>query len=61
MVIFARLLLKERLTLKKVLAVCLATFGVFLIVGVGHVNLSSKLGGISLLIAALTWGFMSVL
>lgn len=61
MVIFARLLLKERLTLKKGLSVCLATIGVFLIVGVGHVNLSSKLGGISLLMAALTWALMSVL
>lgn len=61
MVIFARLLLKERLTLKKGLSVCLATIGVILIVGVGHVNLSSKLGGISLLIAALTWALMSVL
>jgi drug/metabolite transporter (DMT)-like permease len=61
MVIFARLLLKERLTLKKGLSVCLATTGVFLIVGVGHVNLSSILGGISLLIAALTWALMSVL
>ncbi|WML55042.1 DMT family transporter [Neobacillus sp. PS3-12] len=61
MVIFARLLLKERFTLKKALSVCLATIGVFLIVGVGHVNLSSKLGGIALLIAALTWALMSVL
>jgi drug/metabolite transporter (DMT)-like permease len=61
MVIFARILLKEPLTLKKGLSVCLATIGVFLIVGVGHINLSSKLGGISLLIAALTWALMSVL
>jgi len=61
MVIFARFLLKERLTLKKGLSICLATIGVFLIVGVGHVDLSSKLGGISLLIAALTWALMSVL
>ena len=61
MVLFARLLLKERLTLKKGLSVCLATIGVFLIVGIGHVNMSSKLGGISLLIAALTWALMSVL
>ncbi|PWA07613.1 EamA family transporter [Pueribacillus theae] len=61
MVIFARLLIKERLTLKKGLSVCLATIGVFLIVGVGDVDLSSKLGGISLLIAALTWALMSVL
>jgi drug/metabolite transporter (DMT)-like permease len=61
MVIFARLLLKERLTLKKGLSVSLATIGVFLIVGIGDVDLSSKLGGISLLIAALTWALMSVL
>ena len=61
MVIFARLLLKERLTLKKGFSVCLATIGVFLIVGIGDVDLSSKLGGISLLIAALTWALMSVL
>lgn len=61
MVIFARLLLKERLTVKKVLSVCLATIGVFLIVGVDYVDFSSKLGGVSLLIAALTWALMSVL
>ncbi|MCQ6280474.1 DMT family transporter [Bacillus sp. EB600] len=61
MVIFARLLLKERLTVKKGLSVFLATIGVFFIVGVDHVNLSSKLGGISLLVAALTWALMSVL
>lgn len=61
MVIFARLLLKEQLTLKKGISVCLAIIGVYLIVGVNHVNLSSKLGGVSLLIAALTWALMSVL
>ncbi|QWU13283.1 EamA domain-containing membrane protein RarD [Paenibacillus sophorae] len=61
MVIFARLLLKERLTVKKGLSVCLATIGVFLIVGADHVDMSSKLGGIALLIAALTWALMSVL
>ena len=61
MVIFARLLLKEQLTLKKGISVCLATIGVFLIVGVGDMNLSSKLGGISLIIAALTWALMSIL
>lgn len=61
MVIFAVLLLKEQLTVKKVLSVCLATIGVLLIVGIGHINLTSKLGGMSLLIAALTWALMSVL
>jgi drug/metabolite transporter (DMT)-like permease len=61
MVIFARMLLKERLTLKKGFSVCLATIGVFLIVGIGPINLSDKLGGVSLLVAALTWALMSVL
>jgi len=61
MVIFARLFLKERLTIKKLLSVCLATTGVFLIVGIGDIDLTSKLGGIALLIAALTWALMSVL
>ncbi|WP_025692966.1 DMT family transporter [Paenibacillus zanthoxyli] len=61
MVIFAWLMLKERLTVKKGLSVALATIGVFLIVGADHVDMSSKLGGIALLIAALTWALMSVL
>lgn len=61
MVIFARLILKERLTIKKGLSVCLATIGVFLIVGIGNMSMSSTLGGVSLIIAALTWALMSVL
>ena len=61
MVIFARLILKERLNLKKGISVCLATIGVLLIVGNGHINMSGQLGGISLLIAALTWALMSIL
>ncbi len=61
MVIFARLLLKERLNLKKGISVGLATIGVFLIVGNGQIGMSNQLGGISLLVAALTWALMSVL
>ena len=61
MVIFARLILKEKLNIKKGLSVCLATIGVLLIVGNGHINMSSQLGGISLLMAALTWALMSIL
>ncbi|PDY86802.1 DMT family transporter [Bacillus toyonensis] len=61
MVLFAWLLLKERLTVKKGISVCLATIGVIIIVGIGDLNMSSVLGGISLLIAALTWALMSVL
>ncbi|GIN87441.1 membrane protein [Heyndrickxia sporothermodurans] len=61
MVIFARILLKERLSFKKGISVGLATIGVLLIVGNGQIDLSNQLGGISLLIAALTWALMSVL
>lgn len=61
MVLFARLILKERLTFKKAISVSLATIGVITIVGLDSINLSSMLGGISLTIAALTWALMSVL
>ena len=61
MVIFARLLLKETITGRKGLSVCLATVGVLLIVGVGNLSSESRLGGIILGIAALTWALMSVL
>jgi drug/metabolite transporter (DMT)-like permease len=61
MVIFARILLKEKITSRKVLSVCLATIGVLLIVGIGDVGKSSQIGGVILGIAALTWALMSVL
>ncbi len=61
MVLFAWVMLKERLTFKKSLSVCLATLGVMTIVGIDDIGLSSTLGGLSLLIAALTWALMSVL
>ncbi|MDH5164473.1 DMT family transporter [Heyndrickxia oleronia] len=61
MVVFASLILKERLTFKKAISVSLATIGVIIIVGIDDINMSSMLGGISLIIAALTWALMSVL
>lgn len=61
MVIFARILLKERLTLIKGISVSLATIGVLLIIGNREIDMSYSIGGISLLIAALTWALMSVL
>ncbi|MDQ0880269.1 drug/metabolite transporter (DMT)-like permease [Peribacillus sp. V2I11] len=61
MVIFARIILKEKITFKKSISVILATIGVGIIVGNAHIGLSHQLGGLSLLIAALTWALMSVL
>ncbi|MEA4903077.1 DMT family transporter [Desulfitobacterium sp.] len=61
MVIFARLLLKEKITLRKGLSTSLASIGVLCIVGIGNIEKSYQLGGIVLGIAALSWALMSVL
>jgi len=61
MVMFARFILKEKITFKKAVSIILATFGVYMIVGSAHIDSSHQLGGVALLIAALTWSLMSVL
>ncbi|PIJ99186.1 DMT family transporter [Lysinibacillus sphaericus] len=61
MVVFARVILKENITPKKGLSIILATIGVGVIVGHGGINLTQQLGGLYLLLAALTWALMSVL
>ncbi|MEB2279854.1 DMT family transporter [Lysinibacillus xylanilyticus] len=61
MVVFARFILKEKITLIKAVSIILATFGVYMIVGNAHIDASHQLGGVALLIAALTWSLMSVL
>ncbi|KGR80796.1 DMT family transporter [Lysinibacillus boronitolerans] len=61
MVVFARLILKESITLKKCLSIALATIGVGIIVGNGKIDVTQQLGGLYLLLAALTWALMSVL
>lgn len=60
MVVFARLILKESITLKKCLSIALATMGVGIIVGNGQIDVTQQLGGLYLLLAGLTWGLMSV-
>lgn len=61
MVLFARILLNEKITIKKALSVVFATIGVLLIVGLGDMGSSFQLGGMVLGVAALTWALMSVL
>ncbi|OLN31156.1 DMT family transporter [Desulfosporosinus metallidurans] len=61
MVIFARFILKEKITFRKGLSTIIAMIGVLCIVGVGDIGKANQLGGIVLGIAALTWALMSVL
>jgi len=61
MVLFARVILKEKITVKKAASILLATVGVGIIVGNAQIDPAHQLGGLSLLVAALTWSLMSVL
>ena len=61
LIIFAWLLLKERITLIKVVSIIMATAGVVMIVGIHVTGAQSVLGVLSLVVAALTWAIMSVL
>lgn len=61
MVIFAWLILKEKLTRVKIISVGMATLGVVMIVGIHLTGNNILLGVISLIVAALTWALMSVL
>lgn len=61
MVIFARFILQEHITARKGISLLLATAGVFGIVGIGDMGDASRLGGLILGLAAVTWALMSVL
>ncbi|MCI0184392.1 hypothetical protein MM817_02689 [Acidibacillus sp. S0AB] len=61
MVVFARMLVGEKITVRRALSVGLATIGVLMIVGIGGLSPSYVRGGVILVIAALSWAFMSVI
>lgn len=61
MVIFAYVLLRERITISKAGAIVLASLGVLLIVGMGISTPSVRVGELVLAIAAVSWAWMSVL
>ena len=61
MLIFAAWLLKERMTVRKILSIILATVGVILIAGVDSMDMSKQLGAFCSTVAALTWALMSVM
>ncbi len=61
--IFAALLLRERLTAIRIIAVALATIGVIVIIDPANANFGSEtfFGDMALAVAAITWGLYSVL
>lgn len=61
--LFAWLLLREALTLRRVTAIALATLGVLVIVNLAEAEFSSEtfFGDMALFAAAVTWGLYSVL
>lgn len=60
MVIFAYILLRERITLSKAGALALASAGVLLIVGMNVSTPSVRMGELVLAVAAISWAWMSV-
>lgn len=61
MLIFAAWLLKEKMTVRKILSIVMATVGVILIAGVDSMDMSKQLGAFCSTVAALTWALMSVM
>jgi drug/metabolite transporter (DMT)-like permease len=61
MLIFATWILKEKMTVRKILSIILATVGVLLIAGLDGMDMSKQLGALCSTIAALTWALMSVM
>jgi drug/metabolite transporter (DMT)-like permease len=61
--IFAALILREKLTIQRIAAVAMATAGVLVILDLSRADFSSEtfLGDVALAIAAVTWGLFSVL
>lgn len=61
--IFAAIILREKLTLQRIAAVALATIGVLVILDLSKADFSSAafVGNLALAVAALTWGLFSVL
>ena len=60
MTILAFWMLKETLTIRKIVALVLALCGIVIVVGVGHTGQSYIVGGIILVGAAATWALMSI-
>jgi drug/metabolite transporter (DMT)-like permease len=63
MVLFGAVILAERVTLRKIVALAVATFGVAVVVGPGDIGAgtSAVVGDLLLVVAGITWALYSVL
>lgn len=61
MVLFAAVILREKITKRKAFAVLISTVGVLCVIGIDAQATEIRLGGLVLVFAALTWALMSVL
>lgn len=59
-VVFAKFVLKEKLTVRKIISVLLATFGVLIVIGWDTNVGTHLLGSITLVGAAISWALLSV-
>ncbi|MFS1511462.1 DMT family transporter [Chengkuizengella sp. SCS-71B] len=59
-IIFAKFVLKERLTIRKVISLVLATGGVFIVIGMDNHIGSYLYGSVLLVGASITWALLSV-
>lgn len=60
-IIFAKLILKEKITLKKFISLLIASLGVLVVIGYGGSKGFNFLGDLALIGAANTWALLSVL
>ncbi len=60
-IIFAKLILKEKITLKKFISLMIASLGVLVVIGYGGSKGFNFLGDLALIGAAITWALLSVL
>lgn len=59
-ILFAWLLLKEKITIQKVFTLLFASIGMVIVAGGGHYNASYNMGIVILIGAALTWALLSI-
>lgn len=59
-IIFAKLILKEKISIKKIVSLVISTFGILMIIGINENSSESLIGNMLFILAALSWALLSV-